>query len=225
MTDIVIGGPIANRGWIIERWYQYVEIACDNAGVKPVYLHVVPAGDPTMPMLAPDAIVWTTDEPVRPDKRIWNHDRYRHMVDLRNQGLAIVRELEPRWFLSLDSDILLHPDSLRLLIDALENPALPRSRFDAVGGRCYMTGTAQFPSYGMLVSRTGGIRRKDVPDGLFPVDVIMAIKLMSPKAYAVDYQFHPHGEDIGWSNAARAVGCRLGWDGRTLSTHIPKDDT
>jgi hypothetical protein len=57
-------------------------------------------------------------------------------------------------------------------------------------------------------------------DGCFPVGVIMAIKLMTPPAYNVDYEWNHQGEDIGWSLAALARGLKLGWDSRTTTKHV-----
>lgn len=224
MTDLIIGGPISRREWIIDRWYEHAHRAAERAGLTPTFLHVVNVHDtPTRDRLDPDSIQVVTEEPKRQDVRTWNHKRYQHMADLRNLGLAAVRERQPRYFLSCDSDILLHPQAIASLIDALDRPALERIRFDAVGGKCFMTNTDEYPSCGMM-SRTGGIRRVDTPNGVFPVDVIMGLKLMSPAAYAVDYQFHLHGEDIGWCLAARAAGVKIGWDGRVLSNHVHDRD-
>lgn len=224
MTDIIIGGPISRREWIIERWYDHAWFAVDRAGVDARFLHVVNIHDtPTRDRLDHDSIQVLTEEPKRQDTRTWNHKRYAHMANLRNLGLAAVREHAPDYFLSCDSDILLHPDAILTLLDALEHPALERITFDAVGGKCFMTDTDQYTSCGMM-SRTGGIRRVDTPNGVFACDVIMAIKLMNPAAYAIDYQFHKHGEDIGWCLAARAAGVRIGWDGRVLSNHVHDRD-
>jgi hypothetical protein len=52
----------------------------------------------------------------------------------------------------------------------------------------------------------------------------LAIKLMSPRAYNIDYRFHHQGEDIGWSVAATEKGLKLGWDGRICSKHVMAAD-
>lgn len=223
--EIIIGGPISRREWIIGDWYRHVEAACEHANVEPTYLHVLAPWDPTNDHLDPDAIVVHTDEQPRQDRRAWNHLRYRQMVEYRNAGLTAVRQRQPRWFLSLDSDIILHQHAITSLIDALENPAMDRLRFDVVGGKCFMGDTRRYPSYGMYKTRnraTSGIQRLGVQldeNALFPVDVIMAIKCMTPAAYQIDYEYHPHGEDLGWCNAVHAAGLRIGWDGRVENHH------
>jgi hypothetical protein len=162
------------------------------------------------------AYLVTIEEPRSYDKRDWNHDRYGRMVELRNTLLDVVRKIGPELFLSLDSDILLHPDSIRSMIECLD-------RFDAVGGKTYMTPAGRrCPSYANL-SAMGHLRRPD-SEGVLSVGVIMAIKLMTQPAYNIDYEFDVHGEDIGWSKAARKAGLTLGWDGRIVNKHIMKPD-
>lgn len=152
-------------------------------------------------------------EPAVESEHNWVHERYEHMAGVRNRLLGIVRLHRPEWFWSVDSDVLVHPDTLRSALSLTD-------RFDAVGSKCYMTGPERdFPSFGMWHPGAGGISRYD-SNGQFPVDIIMAIKLMSPGAYGVDYAFHHQGEDLGWSFACRDAGLKLGWDGAITSRHV-----
>lgn len=155
------------------------------------------------------------DEVEREDKRQWDNTRYRRMVELRNTLLAAVREKSPELFLSLDSDILIHPDSVRKLISDLKL----HDGYDAVGGKAYMTPKGRsHPSYANLNKRDHLIRPDMWHTG--PVDVIMAMKLMTPPAYNIDYVVHDKGEDIGWSKAAKAAGLRLAFDGEIVNRHV-----
>jgi hypothetical protein len=206
---------VAHRDWALPRWFDHIEEACDRAGVDPEFVFVCDQNDPSwacVEMLAPNATLIPCLTTRSGDVRRWNQQRYVQMASLRNELLASVQSSAPDAFLSLDSDILVHPDLVKLLLDDLD-------RFDAVGGRCYMTSTGlRFPSYGML-GRSGGLRRVDA-SGVFPVDVIMAIKLMGPAAYQVHYTADAQGEDIGWSKACTGHGLKLGWDGRVISKHV-----
>lgn len=217
---IVVGCPVRDRAWCLPSWFTHIEAACEAADEKPHYVFV---GDPKQDRSSFQAIedgchyfgrnreILGLDEIYEPYKRVWNLDRFSHMVRLRNALLSKVRELEPEHFWSVDSDILVARDTLASALEA-------RSRFDAVGSRCYMTPNGTFcPSYAML--NGGGLIRKD-NKGCHQVDVIMAVKLMSEDAYNVDYEVHRQGEDIGWSNAARRKHLKLGWDGRTISKHL-----
>ncbi len=148
------------------------------------------------------------DEPNGPDVRHWAEDGFDHMVMLRNQLLHYVRNDRAPLYWSLDSDILVDPMTLCSAIELLE-------KYDAIGTKLYMepvdTASPSYMGYGMV--------RSDAV-GEFPVEVIMASKIMTPPAYAVDYQPHSQGEDVGWSIAARAAGLKLGWDGRVCSKHV-----
>lgn len=212
---LAVGCPVAHREWILPRWFDHVETACDRAGVDLEFVFVCDRRDPSwtcIELLAPTATLVPCLTTRGGDVRRWNQGRYAEMTSLRNTLLGSVQQSAPDAFLSLDSDILVHPDLVKLLLDDLD-------RFDAVGGRCYMTTTGlRFPSYAMLAP-SGGLRRVDAA-GVFPVDVIMAVKLMGPAAYQVHYTVDAQGEDIGWSRACTEHGLKLGWDGRVISKHV-----
>lgn len=225
--SLIVGCPVRDRAWILPHWFEHLEIALRHASIDDALL--VFAGDPTADpetFAAIDAgclkhsfsrIVIETGEGAGPYKRVWGMERYREMAVLRNRILGTVRSSGPDLYWSLDSDILV---AERTLASALE--ALEERPFQAVGQRCYMTPEGTWcPSWASLTG--GGLKRSDA-EGLFQVDVIMAAKLMTPAAYQVDYQVHRQGEDIGWSIAARQAGCKLGWDGRTVSKHVMSRD-
>jgi len=221
-TDLVVGCPVRQRTWITHRWFDHVEHSCLLAEVEPTYVFVADPDDETAELLSDLAVAhdrqlhfaWTKEDLGQSDERTWNHDRFGRMVELRNQLLGLVRELAPERFLSLDSDILLHPQVVAALLDSTE-------RFDAVGGATFMTSTGlEFPSCGWNKGAEGLVRHPMEAKGVIPVGVIMAIKAMTPAAYAVDYEFHVQGEDVGWSAACQRAGLRLGWDNRSYSKHV-----
>lgn len=219
---LVVGCPVLYRQWILEDWFDHVEAACERAAVEPIYAFVGDQIlDPSFDIIdrRAEQVVVDVESVTRPDDhREWNQDRYRVMVDLRNRLLGLVRGVAPQVFLSLDSDILLHPDALKLLLEDLEAGV-----FAAVGSRCFMTQTGRScPSWGRLGPH-GQLQRHDA-EGYFPVQVVMAIKAMLPAAYLVDYELHAQGEDIGWSLACERVGLKLGWDGRVASKHVMAPD-
>lgn len=216
--DLLVGCPVLFRDWIMPTWFGCVEKACALAHLSHEYVFV---GDPVADPRTWEAIADTAPAPVHQvvvpehertyDERDWNPRRYHRMVVLRNAMLAEVRRLAPANFLSLDSDILIHPDALIEMIYA-------RERFDAVGSKCFMGSGNYLPSYAFL-PYGGGLRRED-STGTFAVEVVMAMVLMGPAAYEVDYHFHFQGEDIGWSLAAKAAGASLGWTGAVTSKHV-----
>jgi hypothetical protein len=221
MTDLLIGCPVRRREWVLRPWFLCADQAAQVAGLEANYLVALSPADvasrEVIEKCCADAgrqlTVLETDELTsEPVQRLWNEIRYKEMVRIRNQLLAEVRRIQPRLFLSLDSDILLHERVIANLVANLD-------RFDAVGGKCYMTAQGTHcPSYAMFLN-ANGLLRPDT-DWVIPVDVIMAIKLMTSAAYVVDYQLHYQGEDAGWSAAATQAGVRLGWNGTVCSKHV-----
>lgn len=214
---VAIGCPVAHRAWVLDAWFDHIEEACDNALVEPRYVFVGDPLDPSFRVIERRAGAFDLAEvPNRKgdDTRRWDQPRYLEMVGLRNRLLGAVREFEPAFFLSIDSDILLHPDALNMLLEDME-----KDDYDAIGSRCYMTPTGRSCPSWARVSSQGSLQRYD-STGYFPVQVIMALKLMRPSAYAVDYELHVQGEDTGWSLACQRAGLRLGWDGRFGSKHV-----
>lgn len=218
-VPVGVGCPVYRREWIIGRWFDHVQAAFEVAGVEPEFFFVVDPEDPTARILnersqsaGPLNLIYTEEDHARGDDRQWNWLRYQRMADLRNLLLGAVRQRGPMYFLSLDSDVLLHRDALKRMMDLING-------WDAIGSRCYMVPAyPSCPSYAKL-SSYGGLYRPD-SHGTFEVDVIMAIKLMSPSVYDVDYVPHRLGEDIGFCTAARERGLKFGWDGGVCSKHV-----
>jgi hypothetical protein len=220
---ILVGCPVRQREWSLPHWLAHVENSFIAAGVTPEYVFVSDPRDPSLEVikrLCTGRLIHFVEisedisNVVREHK--WGTESaLRHMTFIRNLLLRTVRELEPEAFLSLDSDILITPDTLKNLRSTLLED---EREFDAVGGKCYLGVGVDNISWGRF-SESSGLQRSDAV-GVFPVDVIMAIKLMSPAAFAVDYQYHHNGEDVGWSMACKQMGLRLGWDGREACKHV-----
>jgi hypothetical protein len=215
---LAVGCPVARRDWVIDRWFDHLDSACARADIEPIYVFVGDAErDPTFDHIrdrAPAAVVVPAPLGIKDGQRDWGlPHRYKQMVELRNRLLETVRIVEPDLFLSIDSDILAHPNLVERLLAGVDDG------YGAVGGKCYMTPAGTMaPSWANLTGG-GGIYRSDSL-GRFPVDAIMAIKMMTPRAYRVDYRHHGQGEDIGWSLACREHGVLLAWDGSVASKHV-----
>lgn len=215
--EFVVGCPVYKRDWIIPRWFSHVEVAAARAGVEPVYAFVMDERDQaTIDAISDQHGVGYALNVLEPeehdDKRVWNMKRFEWMTTLRNELLGVVRIIEPALFLSLDSDILLHPDAIKNMMETIET-------CDAVGGKAYMTehGT-RCPSWAKI-KPNGSLHRENC-DGVMDVEVLMAVKMMRPSAYTVDYVAHAQGEDIGWSLACREKGLKFRWDGRVANKHV-----
>ena len=152
------------------------------------------------------------------DYRAWgNKDSYRHMADLRNSILRYVRGHHPDLYLSLDSDILLHPLAIESMYDTMSafnaNAVASKTFLDQVDPD--VTNVAAW-----INPATCQSFRRHLTDGTYPVDVIMAIQMMDNLAYNVNYEYHDMGEDFGWCKNLKRAGASIYFDGRSKSKHV-----
>lgn len=221
---LLIGAPVVRREWIIDRWLTCAGESAARAGVDHSFVLIGGAEDPTFgvvdEMRAFDVARVYVEEPRTIDQRDWPlPGRLERMVQLRNMLLGYVRLDEPDLFLSVDSDILLHPDAISNLIETQATKG-----WDAVGGYCYMTDEGRaYPSHGSFPAPSV-FERRDVVGTVRPTQIIMAIKLLTPAAYAIDYVLHLRGEDIGFCQALAAEGLRCAIDARVVNKHVMTPD-
>lgn len=222
---LTIGCPVYKRGWVLPEWNQRVlsSVYEMNQEVDLSYVFVASDEDvETVEMLASfdtETRIKVLTEDRSSEKRQWGPPRYEHLVSLRNHLLAEVRDIQPDLFLSLDSDVLLAPNAISSAIDAFEDDTW------AVGLALYMTeiGT-DHPSNGTWSDGNFGRYTRRNFDDIITCDIIMAGKLMSPKAYNVDYEYHHCGEDLGWSRAVKQAGGKFRWDGRVKNKHVMRPE-
>ena len=215
---LLVGCPVSNRSWILDDWFKHVVAAAKDYELEFIFL--IPEMDIEDLAILDNYTDYTRHLIISDEdsyvNRSWNGERYEVMANLRNNLLDGVRQIEPDLFLSLDSDILLHPDGISNLIETYQN-----NDCIAVGGKTYLDFTSKFyPSYSKWTGQT--YHRPDF-SGIMQVDILMAIKLMGPDAWSIDYQMHRNGEDFGWSVEAAKHG-RLMWDGRITNKHVMRPE-
>lgn len=223
---MIVGGPVSHREWILPTWKTYVEEALE--GLEYSFLFAVSASDHGVIEILED---WGAEyikvaELNRVDKRNWEPRRIKYMVQLRNRLLTEVRYREPDYFFSLDSDILIHKDSVKSALSIFEDDP----EVWAVGLKAFMTpkfraysSAAVYKNEDKREAREAGYRRPDVDEVIYP-DAIMAAKIMDPRAYNIDYSFKTWGEDGGWSDNVMLAGGKLAHDGRIVNKHIMSPD-
>lgn len=234
---LIVGCPIYKRSWIFPYWVYCLEnqsIPLSDVGfvfeTSPDdsetldYLKRWRSGRKDIPVFE---IIERSDIPHfehEKNSRQWTMSKYHNMVEMRNNILSKVREYNPNYYFSLDSDVLLkHPSTLELLMAHVDSGA------DAVNTLMYMTpfGT-QFPSVMTWKNDEEGraFREESYPLGsFFKSDIIMAAKMMSHDVYHnVNYEFHVQGEDLGWSLDAKRKGYDLYCASYIYTPHIMHED-
>lgn len=208
-----------NRAWVLPTWFEHIERAFHYLDVELIYAFAIGSCDDDTELViyehAPNALVTFTSEAPIPDTATrWAQERFGEMAIARNALLGLVRAEDPDYFFSVDSDILLHERVIPNLIETYF--AQP---WAAVGGKLYMTPSGTHcPSYAFNKA-AGGLARED-SEGVFQVEIIMALKLIGADALQVDYGYSDKGEDVSWSLACRDAGLKLGWDGRVANKHV-----
>ena len=220
--QLLVGCPVQRREWIIDRWWDHTVTAALATGLDFAFIFVIDKNDPTFSRLndlsdrdkIPVFFV-CIEEDGREDKRDWAEVRLRKMVSLRNLLLKWVRKIGPNLFLSLDSDMLLEEVGIKVLVEKTDE-------WDAVGGKAFLTSSGDNnPTFGIWKGDPeNGRYTRGNRDYTCKVDVLMAIKLMTPAAYNVDYEFARQGEDIGWSLNCWRQGLEFGWVGEVTNRHI-----
>lgn len=230
---LIIGCPIYDRAWIFPYWISCIQaqsISLEDVG----FVFVCSKDDantleqlnnwkeshpevPVFDLLFPEDVNHFSHAE---GTRQWTLSKYENMVNLRNALLTKVREYQPDYFFSLDSDILLvNPNTIELLIAHINSGA------DAVNPLMFMTpvGT-MYPSAMKWVGEIGGKAHRDhaFPLGdYFQSDVIMAAKMMSKEVYNnVNYCMHEQGEDLGWSGNCAKLGYKLYCASYIYSIHV-----
>lgn len=231
--ELLIGCPIYKRNWIFPYWISCIQNQGIDVSKVGFVFEASPDDEATLLMLErfknnnPSIPVF--DINIREDiphfaheegTRQWSISKYENMVSLRNSLLSKVREIQPNYFYSLDSDILLtNPNTINFLISHIQSGA------DAVNTGMFMTPVStMYP--GVMTwfedQTDKAYRKEQYPLGTyFKSDVIMAAKMMSKDVYNnVDYKVHAQGEDLGWSANAKNLGYNLYCASYIYTPHI-----
>jgi hypothetical protein len=214
MKTLVVGCPVYERAWVLDTWFEALLKSIDGLG-EPVetalLMNYADSEDGTREIIGRWAVHFDSLHLIydhgndHEKQRAWRFDRYVTMSRLRNKLLESVREIEPDYYLSLDTDMILQPDTLKKLFEALD--AQP---FDGIAPMAYMTprGTT-YPNAINSDLQT----RPPLPEGhpeVVPVSVCFGTVLMRPSLYnGVDYSAHNMGEDIGWGKSALEAGLSM----------------
>lgn len=208
---IVVGAPVHERGWILRHWFD--GLAAQDMDLT-VVMNYGPGTDDTLDIINSESRfsrihVIQTDVPHTRD-RMWNIGRYEVMTRLRNDLLAVVRDLKPDFYLSADTDMLMPPSVLQTLVDTVEPYA-------GIAPLTFMTPqSTDYPNW-----LTEELQRPvRVPPGVTEAYAVFGTVLMTPALYLVDYAPHAWGEDLGWAANVKAAGLRLAMNSDVRVRHV-----
>lgn len=230
----LIGLPVYKREWILSEWFECIEnqtvplsdmgflFLMSNQYEDPYTYEIIFDWQAKHPEVQYFNIIEETSQRHKvhvPGTRAWKLHDYKKLAAFRNTLLEHVKIIQPEYYFSLDSDILLSdPNTLETLTKELVN-------FNAVSPLAYMSPASTKHPNVLSWKRVPGqetVRKENYPIGtVFKSDIIMAAVLMDQKAYnKADYKFHIAGEDVGWAYSMWKNGLTMGSVSNIYTPHI-----
>ena len=225
----VIGCPVYERGWVLDRWFDALAGWVPHLNVEFVFVYT-PGEDDTLEII--NARTLELDVPVH----LIHQTEGTHSVQ-RNWGSAERSENDgddaqpsPEVCAGAQTGLVFlvgfgHPGAFLDGGWELWEALTPRWHYSAVAPLAYLGSGSITNAY--TVDKHRRVRAK-VYDAVQPVNIICAAKLMSPNVFMddrVNYGYHTHGEDLYWSSAATSYLHNLAFDTRVKCKHImsPED--
>jgi hypothetical protein len=233
---VVFGCPVANRSWVLDRWWQaiaqqaplvnyrwkvafvYTESQDDTLGKLEQMqgwhdVHIIDAGDSPR----------TRDDM---NQHRWPLEHIARMAEWRNLLLDYAKEQEAEWFFSVDSDIVLPPMAFGLLEQQMSGLLLHHG-YGAIAPLVNMAGHLDPGTfvYNYMDWVDDGVTSRAYRSGVpmrtetFRADVIMAAMLINRRLFSARWASHDQGEDISWSWNAAQIGLRLAVDPNVVCNH------
>ena len=210
--------PVYERAWVLEQWFDHLDS-------WPLHLSFVfawtPGQDRTLDIIqerAASAHIIIADEGDHSTERDWGkRTRIETLADMRNALLAYARDVQPAFYFSLDSDVLVAPwEYSKRLFD---------TSFDAVAPLVYLgSGDTSNAFYWRGDGHISRVHKERHYAAQQRVDVIAAAVLMKPAAYNFgSYSYDMLGEDIAWAKSVRDQ-VKVGFDSSVVYKHIMDPD-
>lgn len=221
---VLISLPIYKRNWILPYWFKAIEQQDINLSEIGFSFQVAPYKEdkethhalmdwfeshPQVACFAMNTLPSIDHHHHDNGKRVWDVEAYTKMSRMRNALLDLGTSLDPDYYFSLDSDIILErPTTISSLIELAEPGC-------AVSPLMYMRHFGiSYPSVMSWVNEPGGKAFRHLDSykigTVFQSDIIMAAVLMSKEVYKNSrYSPHRQGEDLGWSADCARQGFTL----------------
>lgn len=218
--QIVVGCPVHDRGWILERHLQSLMKMLVPEDVELNFLYVLDhCEDNSREILERYHVSYLTYQDQTPhySRHRYDPSSYGHMADVRNYLIDAVLQTEADYFLSVDSDILVPQDALNTLLEDDK---------DIVSMiLCNQPGNLPRPAHNVMREGPSGnmVHIFDYPkDQLFSCDLTGACYLIKRQVLdaGVRYAQNPQGEDIPFCRTAKRLGFEIWCDSRVKPIHV-----
>jgi hypothetical protein len=208
---IVIGCPIRNRAWALPK---YLKALLDLDYSNKVFLYLEnDSNDSTLPILQEFATnEWLaqvfSESFAGPghSRGEYNQDGYAHLAALRNRFLDFFLETDGNYLLSIDSDVIPPPETVKRLLGLMDGKTIAGAALCNVAGQKLDGHTPG----NFMIEQDGQIVHPDpYPlSGVMDVAVIGACYMIPRQAImdGVRYSANPQGEDIPWCLSAKEKG-------------------
>lgn len=227
---VVVGAPVAERGWILDRWLECLErqtvkphgyrfVYSDSQDYTLRWLDFQRHHDSRFEYRRTELPFFSRDER-QGDKA--DPNRSNHFAKLRNELRDMFLQTDADYYFSLDTDILLEDETvIERLIAAIESGdgwrvAQPLTVLHPLEhSACYNGGY-----FGQMVNPYDydqpWIRADDnhliTKREVVKVDIPMAAVMFSRWALlSARYRPHEQGEDVGMAQSLKRVHCPVGW--------------
>jgi glycosyltransferase involved in cell wall biosynthesis len=222
---LCIGCPVYNREWSLPRWFQSIFDQKMNPKNIDLVFAYTEGEDKTRDILDKYGVKFQSltiidcnDLPAYAGR---DNGRFYPLVILRNRIFDVLKEIQPDYFLSWDSDILLPEGTLKGLL---------QDKKDIVGPWIDLVPPNGIPNC-VTQTHTGGFKRykpysKFYPQtGLYEVSSVFAVSLMENKIFnTCTYKWHAGGEDYGFAQEVINAGFHSWMDANFMGTHLYKKD-
>lgn len=222
---IAIGCPVFERSWSLPRWFNSIfqqKINLRQADL--VFALTDFGGDNTLDIITKYGqkfnsctIIDCNDVKAFGDR---DSTRYYSLTILRNRIFEVLRNLQPDYYFSWDSDILLPDGTLKALI---------KDKKDIVGPWVDLVPPNGIPNCATKIG-DGFRRRKPYAQfypqsGLYEVSTVFAVSLMAnPVFNTCTYKWNTGGEDYGFAEEVINAGFKSWMDANFIGQHLYKKD-
>ncbi len=229
LPTVTIGCPVRDREWILPAYLESLK-KLDYPSDKISFIFILNDSKDFSKSILMDfkkenekyynkIDIYTENKNAIKDKRVQATRRkiFKSLAELRN---SLLEKIETDYFFSIDCDILVFPDTLKLLISNQKDIVAAVISNDSI-----QNPNAVYPNIrtNLLVEKEGRmVHYYNYPlESLFQVDCTGAIYLMTKEVcQKVRYDYDDDGEDIPFCINAKKEGFEIWADSRIHANHI-----